>query len=45
MLLFGEYLSIGQLCAIGLMMFGLLLVTFDQGAESEQESDGGRVQA
>ena len=45
MLLFGEYLSIGQLCAIGLMMFGLLLATFDQGAESEQESDGGRVQA
>lgn len=46
MLLFGEYLSTGQLFAIGLMMFGLLLVTFDQGADSaEQDSKEGRVAA
>ena len=46
MLLFGEYLSTTQLLAIGLMMFGLLLVTFDKGGEvdSEEENQSGRVE-
>ena len=46
MLLFGEYLSTGQLLAVALMMFGLLLVTFDQGPDkSEQPAEQGRVEA
>ncbi len=43
MLLFGEHLSIGQLLAIGLMMFGLLLITFDQGPTDEQQDDTSRT--
>ncbi|HKM37050.1 MAG TPA: SMR family transporter [Thiopseudomonas sp.] len=38
--LFGEYLSIGEMFAIGLMLVGLLLVTFDKGQPAEvEESD------
>ncbi len=37
--LFGEYLSIGEMFAIGLMLVGLLLVTFDKGKPVEEESD------
>lgn len=36
--LFGEYLTLGEMFAIALMLLGLLLVTFDKGqAEDEQE--------
>ncbi|MGI6407191.1 MAG: DMT family transporter [Thiopseudomonas sp.] len=46
MLLFGEHLSTGQLLAVGLMMFGLLLVTFDQGPDKDTQPAGqGRVEA
>jgi multidrug transporter EmrE-like cation transporter len=46
MLLFGEHLSTGQLLAVGLMMFGLLLVTFDQGRDKDTQPAGqGRVEA
>lgn len=34
--LFGEYLSIGEMFAIGLMLIGLLLVTFDKGKPVEE---------
>ena len=37
--LFGEYLSIGEMFAIGLMLVGLLLVTFDKGKPVEEEND------
>jgi hypothetical protein len=37
--LFGEYLSIGEMFAIGLMLVGLLLVTFDKGQPAEVEED------
>ena len=37
--LFGEYLSIGEMFAIGLMLVGLLLVTFDKGKPTEEEND------
>lgn len=37
--LFGEYLSIGEMFAIGLMLIGLLLVTFDKGKPVEEEND------
>lgn len=38
--LFGEYLSMGEMFAIGLMLVGLLLVTFDKGQPVvEEESD------
>lgn len=40
MWLFGEHLSLKQILAIGLMMFGLLLVTFDSGASDEEEAKG-----
>lgn len=33
MVVFNEYLSLIQLLAMGVMLFGLLLVTFDKGAE------------
>lgn len=36
-LFFGEYLSLGQILAIALMMCGLMLVTFDKGAAQEQK--------
>lgn len=35
--LFGEYLSTGEISAIALMLVGLLLVTFDKGKEIEPE--------
>lgn len=34
--LFGEYLSVGEMFAIGLMLIGLLLVTFDKGKPVEE---------
>ncbi|HKM37199.1 MAG TPA: SMR family transporter [Thiopseudomonas sp.] len=37
--LFGEYLSIGEMFAIGLMLVGLLLVTFDKGKPAEVEEN------
>lgn len=37
--LFGEYLSIGEMFAIGLMLVGLLLVTFDKGQPAEVEEN------
>lgn len=37
--LFGEYLSMGEMFAIGLMLVGLLLVTFDKGQPVVEESD------
>ena len=37
--LFGEYLSMGEMFAIGLMLVGLLLVTFDKGKPVEEEND------
>lgn len=37
--LFGEYLSLGEMFAIALMLVGLLLVTFDKGKKSETEAD------
>lgn len=33
---FGEYLSLGEMLAVGLMMFGLLLVTFDKGPKTKK---------
>ena len=36
-LFFGEYLSLGQILAIALMMCGLMLVTFEKGAAQEQK--------
>jgi len=38
-LFFGEYLSVGEMLAIALMMFGLLLVTFDKGAKPQDEAN------
>ena len=35
--LFGEYLSLGEMFAIALMLVGLLLVTFDKGKAAESE--------
>ncbi|NLZ80086.1 MAG: QacE family quaternary ammonium compound efflux SMR transporter [Gammaproteobacteria bacterium] len=35
--LFGEYLSLGEMGAIALMLTGLLLVTFDKGQPAEDE--------
>lgn len=35
--LFGEFLSVTELCAIGLMLVGLLLVTFDKGQPVEEQ--------
>ena len=35
--LFGEYLTLGEMFAIALMLFGLLLVTFDKGQATEAE--------
>lgn len=35
---FGEYLSLGELLAVALMMLGLMLVTFDKGPKDQQES-------
>lgn len=35
--LFGEYLSLGEMGAIALMLAGLLLVTFDKGQPAEDE--------
>nr|MBP7958875.1 hypothetical protein [Thiopseudomonas sp.] len=32
--LFGEYLSLGEMFAIALMLVGLLLVTFDKGKKA-----------
>lgn len=40
MMLFGEHLSLTQLLSIGLMMFGLLLVTFDSEADDNTENNG-----
>lgn len=37
-LLFGEHLSRGELLAIALMSFGLLLVTFDKGQKASKEA-------
>lgn len=37
--LFGEYLSVGEMFAIALMLVGLLLVTFDKGKHAEDEQD------
>ncbi|WP_205343095.1 SMR family transporter [Denitrificimonas caeni] len=37
--LFGEYLSVGEMFAIALMLVGLLLVTFDKGKHAEDEHD------
>ncbi len=36
-ILFGEYLSTTQMFAIGLMMTGLLLVTFDKGKKTNNQ--------
>ena len=35
--LFGEYLTLGEMFAIALMLFGLLLVTFDKGQATEAD--------
>lgn len=35
--LFGEYLTLGEMFAIALMLFGLLLVTFDKGQAAEAD--------
>ncbi len=45
MWLFGEYLNFKQMLAIGLMMLGLLLVTFDKGAPADEAEAQGRVAA
>ena len=45
MWLFGEYLHFQQMLAIGLMMLGLLLVTFDKGAPADEAEAQGRVAA
>lgn len=37
--LFGEYLSLGEMLAIALMLFGLLLVTFDKGKSAEEHDE------
>jgi len=37
--LFGEYLSVGEMFAIALMLVGLLLVTFDKGKHAEDEQE------
>lgn len=39
MVFFGEHLSSGELAAIALMMFGLLLVTFDKGCKKTPAND------
>lgn len=36
---FGEYLSLNELLAVGVMMFGLMLVTFDKGPKDEQAAE------
>ncbi|GLR63612.1 SMR family transporter [Marinospirillum insulare] len=36
---FGEYLSLNELLAVGVMMFGLMLVTFDKGPKDEQVAE------
>ena len=41
--LFGEYLSLGEMGAIALMLTGLLLVTFDKGQPAEDEQEIGRA--
>ncbi len=42
--LFGEYLSLGEMFAIALMLVGLLLVTFDKGKAAEAEEASPTVQ-
>lgn len=37
---FGEHLSVGEVLAVGLMMFGLMLVTFDKGVKPKQTKTG-----
>ncbi len=37
--LFGEYLSTGEMFAIALMLVGLLLVTFDKGQPAAEQDD------
>lgn len=37
--LFGEYLSLGEMLAIALMLVGLLLVTFDKGQAAEDQDE------
>lgn len=34
---FGEYLSLSELLGVGIMMFGLMLVTFDKGPTKKEE--------
>lgn len=34
---FGEYLSLNELLGVGIMMFGLMLVTFDKGPAAEKK--------
>lgn len=43
--LFGEYLSLGEMCAIALMLVGLLLVTFDKGKKADADEAFSVVQA
>ena len=43
--LFGEYLSLGEMCAIALMLVGLLLVTFDKGKKADADEAFPVVQA
>ncbi|MDY0249522.1 MAG: multidrug efflux SMR transporter [Pseudomonas sp.] len=42
--LFGEYLSLGEMFAIALMLVGLLLVTFDKGKAAETDEKSPVVQ-
>ena len=43
--LFGEYLSLGEMCAIALMLVRLLLVTFDKGKKADTDEAFPVVQA
>lgn len=36
---FGEYLSLNEILAVSIMMFGLMLVTFDKGPKDQQDED------
>lgn len=36
---FGEYLSPNEILAVSIMMFGLMLVTFDKGPKDQQDED------
>lgn len=42
---FGEYLSLSELLGVGIMMFGLMLVTFDKGPAEEKDTKKQPVKA